>query len=1175
MRGLPPSCLATAVLIALLVILPTSPVLDRPAAGGEASAPVGPPVGPRPSAAPAPVAVVPTTNLTPASPDPAGALGSQALAAAQAAGIDPRVVSIPHPSATPAQVAELRATGAVHPLENGAPAPMGLAYYGESAGPGGSLEPTILNTTSLEGSVSFNATGIQVDDLFQSSPDGYSIQLNAILTGVTLFGRGSYEFWAQNFIEYYSSAHVLVLISNVWNFSGGGLPTQTFYNHGPDGTSSYSSLGFYYAEVQVDRAVLYPFNLTFYLNSTVADGRDAVDFTDRIVSQAHPLDDLVDPFDFVIFNSLAHGGTPLDVPSNFTANGHALNREGTPYDFELIVGGPGAGSQATLDAADATFGLSYWTGSGYAAVPAAWSAGSETAETSTGAYVGWSNASSNAPAPGLGAYGTLSTGPSLLNGLWNMTGPEGVDPVLLNVSPANAFNVVSIASGWATNFSSATPAVMPGVFGDALELAPGTYTVLSELSGYRPVTSTVVVGGPTELNVSLVSDPEVGIYTPLWAFTNAEIAALATAGSGTPTDPFVLENDQPAPIGSVFGVYNFYGFPAYPAVFFRGTNATTLFEDPPAFATATSLYDGTGRALPTTNDLQYWFDNVSHVAILNATNISGWFAAQTYYPIVHDTFSVIFYESSDNLIANDTFASEGQGLLLFSGGSLFAGPLNVGGGSNTVWGNRFENVRPPEPAGTVLPESDGLGMEIAESNDTIYNNFVTTPTTAWLLPLNLYSGTSESFTDRFNISTESASAVNLAPGFPDDPLTGSIVGGPVQGGNFWWDYGLTSNPYNGADNPTGDLPYEERAATILPRYYPGYYHATYIYPGGDSAPLGTLYSVLFAETGLTAGARWYVNLSTGLSLNGTGSTLLAIFANTSFTYTATTSATGLIAAHGAVTVNGSAVTVPVHFYPRPVNTFYFNEVGLPSALMSRVGWRLWVDGAVHGGPGAGEIAVALPNGTYGWIAIGPPGYSAVPSAPLVAVNGTTVNVRFHRAPTYGLTFERYGLPVGQEWCVEISPVAPVGNATYPAERSCTTRFDLGFPGLPGPRTYWYDIVSPLVGQNLTIHAHGVVSYGPSGSAAAPGVVVVRFAYRYLVTFNETGLPTGGVWSVTIDGVTRTNSTGDPIVFALTNGTWGFRLGVVRGYGSSAMPRPLHVDGGPSAVVVVYSQRIAL
>ena len=151
----------------------------------------------------------------------------------------------------------------------------------------------------------------------------------------------------------------------------------------------------------------------------------------------------------------------------------------------------------------------------------------------------------------------------------------------------------------------------------------------------------------------------------------------------------------------------------------------------------------------------------------------------------------------------------------------------------------------------------GVAVEIGESNDVVYNNYVNTPTTAWLLPLNLYSGYPDFFAGtEWNITPQPATNVHFASGFPTLPLTGSIIGGTTQGGNFWWDYGLIANPYNGADNPYGVLPYDENAITLVIEIYgPSYYYLSYIYGGGDYAPLVPTLgpAVTFVEHGLGPG----------------------------------------------------------------------------------------------------------------------------------------------------------------------------------------------------------------------------------------------------------------------------------------------------------------------------------
>ena len=359
------------------------------------------------------------------------------------------------------------------------------------------------------------------------------------------------------------------------------------------------------------------------------------------------------------------------------------------------------------------------------------------------------------------------------------------------------------------------------------------------LSDYQPVHLGITVSAAASLSVHLKKDMRMGVYTPLWAFTNSELAAISSSGNGTAANPYVLFNNQYHSLAPVFGVYNDFVFPVFPGIFLDGTSASVAAENTASFTTQTNDLQYPGPFLPAFNQLQLWFWNVSGVALVDSS-ISGWFGGTTYFPAVFDTFNAIFYESSGNLVAGNSFATEGQALLLFSGGTFF-GSINVGGGNNTVWGNTFTEVAAPNSTLNVSAYwsglNVGLGIEVAEQSDLIYNNYVATPTTAWMLPLNLYSGTPFAYTETWNITPVKASVVNHAAGFPWFPLTGSITHFHLQGGNFWWDYGKT-NPYNGAVNPKHVLPYVENATTlILYVYGPAYYYATYLYNGGDFAPL--------------------------------------------------------------------------------------------------------------------------------------------------------------------------------------------------------------------------------------------------------------------------------------------------------------------------------------------------
>ena len=461
---------------------------------------------------------------TPASTVRENPVALNALAAAKAAGVPVRDVLVPRAGATPAQVAQARAQGHVTPLySQDAPAPLGLAYYGLSANPNGngSIVATTLNSPSLFATFDPNATGVQPVYPFSSSTDAYGVQLNAVTTSINLFGNHNYSFWTQNVAEYYPFTGTLYLVTNVWNFSGPTLSANAIYAHGPYGQQVGTS--YYYAEY-VLTGVTYPFNLDLWMNNSVISGRNAVNFTVGLQDGAG---NMVLPYDYVVFNSTAA------TMSDYSADGHAYNAFHLTNDFEVILGGPGGGSQADLFAADANITLQYWntTTSSYEAVPAAYSYGGETGETVTGATVGWETNTTGSP------YGVLRSGPGFLQGLWNATGAQGLTQVTISVHPSNAF--IFLAPNWTSNFTFegdlywAPQELDGGVFS-----SPRPVNLSVALSDFSPLNAAfVVASSPVVLAPSLTADPAMGIYTPLWAWQNAQYAALSTGGTGTRSTP--------------------------------------------------------------------------------------------------------------------------------------------------------------------------------------------------------------------------------------------------------------------------------------------------------------------------------------------------------------------------------------------------------------------------------------------------------------------------------------------------------------------------------------------------------------------------------------------------------------------------------------------------------------
>ncbi len=154
------------VAVGLLVLVSVSGVValvSAPSVGGAGSA-----APPRTSALTAAFGAPPPSNA-------GAAMAETAIKATHALHLDSRVVSVPRPSAPSSEVARARAEGHVSPLYFDAPAPVGVADTGLGAGPGGSVVPSIVNTTSLRGQIDTTPPGIYGLDLADRSPDAYGV----------------------------------------------------------------------------------------------------------------------------------------------------------------------------------------------------------------------------------------------------------------------------------------------------------------------------------------------------------------------------------------------------------------------------------------------------------------------------------------------------------------------------------------------------------------------------------------------------------------------------------------------------------------------------------------------------------------------------------------------------------------------------------------------------------------------------------------------------------------------------------------------------------------------------------------------------------------------------------------------------------------------------------------
>jgi thermopsin len=896
-----------------------------------------------------------------------------------------------HYPAIPLEGTHVNAPGQpITPLYSTAPAPMGVADIG-TRNVGGTMQGYVLNTSSAEGTVSFaNAQSVYVDG---DGPDMFGVQLNSVAVNVSLFGNDSYQFWCQNFVSYTSSSGQLAFGDNVWNFSNfsGAMSPNAFYAHGAGG--NLVAPVYYYA-VGPTFTIHYPFAVTFYLNSTVLDGRDAVYFNYTVANATLRTSGSVD---YVIFNSLA-GNLSSVPPALFQMNGVSYDPIGLVNDIELDLVGNDDGDTTTFFGVTANMTIDWWNASAdaYQPVPSAVNSGTDTGETSDGVASYYTSANPT--------MARLSLGPSFLAGLWNTTTPPGERTVSLTVTPLNAIIMVNPGNRNIGQLSQWVPSSNSGTTNFVVPNT-GTFYLAIRANEYNPMNNMVFSGFGTNSTTSftdfLTQNTGMGVYAPTVIWGNSVLAATAVSGNGTPSNPYTLPSNEPTAIDPDFTQWNDFLFPVFPGLLMIDTTAHVVVTPVPytvvypAYMQSTILANG----LPFSNNLQEEFWQVSNVTVSNGVDVGGWLTFDM--PTVYPVGAIIFWNSSGNLIANNVFADQGQSIALF------------GGTNNTIWGNRFINASAPATQATLFQApGNTTGIYEAESGDLLYNNyFGTMPVPAYTPnynPLSCQTNcTPGYYLDRWNVSRESASVVADVLG---TNLTGSIVGTAYQGGNFWWNYGSASDPY-------GRIPYTD---------------SSWINPGGDYVPLSPygLYNLTFRETGLGAGLTWSANVNGAgpafgfYGVNSSqGTAINFVVGNGTYSVSVSGPAgwVGSLAGDAAVaTVNGSDVVVDVEF--EELGAVTLTESGLPSGIP----WTAALSGGglpsgfALSGPAPSDLVASLLPATYNYTVTATGFIPSSGTGSFALAGGGSVTLAFAFRLALGLTFNETGLPAGTAWTVNVT-----------------------------------------------------------------------------------------------------------------------------------------------------------
>jgi hypothetical protein len=244
------------------------------------------------------------------------------------------------------------------------PAPMGIADFGVDPATGAGYT---YNTTQFDGTVTISSLSV-LDYSNTGEIDQMSIQLNVVL--VVSGSGGTFEYWIQDVAFLNTTSNLIQFIDNVWNMSSSGA-----YTTGTDITGNGTGFYGWYFDVASsalpgnDIYLTYPTSFQLrVVSSTTLAGVPSVAFEYNDTGTWETYDNILVAF---------AGGYNNQ---GFVVDGTTYNPFGLFNDAELILGGPGGGSQTSDHGSSLALTLDYWNGHNLQPVVNAYNFGSDTAE---------------------------------------------------------------------------------------------------------------------------------------------------------------------------------------------------------------------------------------------------------------------------------------------------------------------------------------------------------------------------------------------------------------------------------------------------------------------------------------------------------------------------------------------------------------------------------------------------------------------------------------------------------------------------------------------------------------------------------------------------------------------------------------------------------------------------
>jgi hypothetical protein len=291
-----------------------------------------------------------------------------------------------------------------------------------------------------------------------------------------------------------------------------------------------------------------------------------------------------------------------------------------------------------------------------------------------------------------------------------------------------------------------------------------------------------------------------------------------------------------------------------------------------------------------------------------------------------------------------------------------------------------------------------------------------------------------------------------------------------------------------------------------------------------------MYNVTLQESGLPSNTQWNLTFE-GTTYQLTNSSYTFSIPNGTYSFFATSHDYKDVS--GTITVNGSSYvyTINMEFQLYEVT---FTETGLPLGIswyvnITESNGTTYLSGPISGS----SYSFSLTNGSYTYtIASANKIYKPSPISSTFLVEGAQVSLSItFSAVKYTVTFQVTGLHSGTPWYVNLSNGISSGPIIGPSYNFSLTN-----------GTYSYTISSAN-----KIYAPNLISGSFTVNGSSVSKSIAFSAVTYVVTFKETGLPSGVVWYVNGSGLSGYESSEVSISVSLANGTYSFTVTNLSGY----------------------------